>query len=328
MLLSTTTAEIEALKKSHPERGKKLEAHKQQVEQTSSAILSLNTIANTLGATVVGGLAVQIWPEDANMLMKVSVIMAGAILFFSEIIPKNVGVLYRPNLQPILVLPLNVVCAMMTPIASVAGLLVRLILRPEKARPTDSEEEIMLLAEKSEKEGNITTHERELINNALQLDEIQVHTIMTPRTVVETLDGSESVGALYTREKNIPFARFPVYQDNNENFIGIVRRRDILNLVAKDQDEVRIASLAAEPVFIPDNATAEDALQTFLKNQQQLAIVVDEFGNMAGVITMEDVIEHIIGHEIYEADDPAVDMRELARARLYAEKHKARKSKD
>ena len=316
MLLSTTTTEIEALKKSHPARGKQLEHHKQNLEQSSSAILSLNTIANTLGATITGGLAVQIWPDDANMLLKISIIMAIAILFFSEIIPKNVGILYRSSLQPLLIPPLNLVCAVMTPIASVAGFVVRFILRPAKQ------------PEKSEKEGNLTTHERELIRNALQLDEILVNTIMTPRTVVEMLDGSESVGTLYAREKNIPFARLPVYRDHNENLIGIVRRRDILNLVAKDQDDVLIETLVSEPVFIPDNATAEDALQTFLKHQQQLAITVDEFGNMAGVITMEDVIEHIIGHEIYEADDPAVDMRELARARKYAEKHKARKGID
>ncbi|CAI8344714.1 MAG: Magnesium and cobalt efflux protein CorC [Opitutia bacterium UBA7350] len=328
MLLSTTTTEIEALKKSHPACGKQLEHHTHNLEQSSSAILSLNTIANTLGATITGGLAVQIWPEDTNMLLKVSLIMAIAILFFSEIIPKNVGILYRSSLQPLLIPPLNLVCAVMTPIASVAGFVVRFILRPAKESPSNSDQEIMLLAEKSEKEGNLTSHERELISNALKLDEILVNTIMTPRTVVEMLDATESVGALYTREKNIPFARMPVYRDHSENLIGIVRRRDILNLVAKDQDEVLIETLASEPVFIPDNATAEDALQTFLKHQQQLAIAVDEFGNMAGVITMEDVIEHIIGHEIYEADDPAVDMRELARARRYAEKHKARKGTD
>jgi CBS domain containing-hemolysin-like protein len=151
---------------------------------------------------------------------------------------------------------------------------------------------------------------------------------MTPRTVVESLDGNENVGALYGREKNIPFARLPVYNNTQENLTGIVRRRDILDCVAKDQDDVRISELATDPVFVPEIATAEDALQTFLKNKQQLAIVVDEFGNMSGVISMEDVIEHIIGHEIYEIDDPAVDMRELARARKYAEKHRARKNND
>ena len=93
MILSTSTAEIEGLKKSHPSRGEKLEKYKLGLEETSSAILSLNTIANTLGATMVGGLAVQIWPEDNNVLLKVSSTMALSILFFSEIIPKNVGVL-------------------------------------------------------------------------------------------------------------------------------------------------------------------------------------------------------------------------------------------
>jgi CBS domain containing-hemolysin-like protein len=328
MLLSTTTAEIEALKKKHPSRGEQLEQHKLNVEQTSSAILSLNTIANTLGATIVGGLAVQIWPQDTNVLFKISLLMALAILFFSEIIPKNVGILYRASLQPVLILPLNIVCALMTPIASIVGLFVRVILRPRRPNVADSDAEIMLLAEKSEKDGNLTSHERELISNALQLDEIQVHEIMTPRTVVESLDGNENVGALYGREKNIPFARLPVYNNTQENLTGIVRRRDILDCVAKDQDDVRISELATDPVFVPENATAEDALQTFLKNKQQLAIVVDEFGNMSGVISMEDVIEHIIGHEIYEIDDPAVDMRELARARKYAEKHRARKNND
>jgi CBS domain containing-hemolysin-like protein len=328
MLLSTTTAEIEALKKKHPSRGEQLEQHKLNVEQTSSAILSLNTIANTLGATIVGGLAVQIWPQDTNVLFKISLLMALAILFFSEIIPKNVGILYRASLQPVLILPLNIVCALMTPIASIVGLFVRVILRPRRPNVADSDAEIMLLAEKSEKDGNLTSHERKLISNALQLDEIQVHEIMTPRTVVESLDGNENVGALYGREKNIPFARLPVYNNTQENLTGIVRRRDILDCVAKDQDDVRISELATDPVFVPENATAEDALQTFLKNKQQLAIVVDEFGNMSGVISMEDVIEHIIGHEIYEIDDPAVDMRELARARKYAEKHRARKNND
>ncbi|MFW6217683.1 MAG: DUF21 domain-containing protein, partial [Verrucomicrobiota bacterium] len=116
MVLSTTTAEIEGLKKTHPPRGKLLENYKSNLEETSSAILSLNTIANTLGATLVGGLAVQIWADSEHTLLLVSSAMALAILFFSEIIPKNIGVIYRPSLQPVLVFPLAWVCALMTPI--------------------------------------------------------------------------------------------------------------------------------------------------------------------------------------------------------------------
>lgn len=326
MILSTTTAEIEALKKSYPKRGERLAQRKFELEETSSAILSLNTIANTLGATMVGGLAVNIWSESSNVLLNVSVSMAVAILFFSEIIPKNLGVLYRTNLQPILIFPLGWICTMMTPISKTVGMIVKLFIKPEASNETDTEEEIMLLAEKSAKEGNLTSNEHELINNALSLDEIQVHQIMTPRTVVHSINADDTIGSLFkTAGGNIPFARIPVYTDERDNIIGIVRRRELLGAKAEDKDDLRIADLASPPIFVPDNATADNALQTFLKKHQQLAIAVDEFGTMSGVITMEDVIEHIIGQEIFEEDDPAVDMREFARRRQYAERRRNRK---
>ena len=324
MILSTTTAEIEGLKNTHAKRGAKLEKYKIGLEETSSAILSLNTIANTLGATMVGGLAVKIWPTDANILFKISTVMAVAILLLSEIIPKNMGVLYRPALQPILIYPLSWVCAIMAPLSTIVGLLVRALLKPVEPS-TDSDEEIHLLAEKSAKEGTLSWNEREVINNALSLDEVQVHQIMTPRTVVYSINGGETIGALFQTVQNIPFARIPVYKDQKDNVTSIVRRRDLLSAKAKDQDHIPIHQLAHEAIFVPDNATADNALQTFLKNHQQLAIAVDEFGTMSGVITMEDVIEYIIGQEIFEDDDPAVDMRELARRRQFANKHKNRK---
>ncbi len=324
MILSTTTAEIEGLKKTHLKRGEKLEKYKVELEETSSAILSLNTIANTLGATMVGGLAVKIWPEDANILFKISSAMALAILFFSEIIPKNMGVLYRPALQPILIYPLTWVCAIMAPLSGIVAVLVRMILKPAETT-TDSDEEILLLAEKSAKEGTLSSNEREVIHNALSLDEVLVDQVMTPRTVLYAIDEEETVGSLFEKESNLPFARIPTYRDETEHITGIVRRRDILRAKAKDQDHLRISDMATEAIFVPDNATVDDALQTFLKKHQQLAITVDEFGTISGVITMEDVIEHIIGQEIFEDDDPAIDMRELARRQQFASKHKSRK---
>jgi CBS domain containing-hemolysin-like protein len=324
MILSTTTAEIESLKKSYPKRGQKLEKYKLGLEETSSAILSLNTIANTLGATMVGGLAVQIWPEGSNILLKISTAMALAILFFSEILPKNIGVLYRPSLQPILVFPLTWLCALMAPISRVVGWIVRFTLRPISV-PSGSDAEILLLAEKSAKEGTLTANERDMINNALSLDDLLVNEIMTPRTVVHAIDGRETVASLLAKSFDIPFARIPVYEEQSDNITGIVRRRDILGAKAGGNDSIQIKELANEAIFVPDNAAASDALQTFLKYHQQLAVAVDEFGSMSGVITMEDVIEHIIGQEIFEDDDPAVDMRELARRRQFAEKRKQRR---
>jgi CBS domain containing-hemolysin-like protein len=325
MILSTTTAEIEALKKTHLRRGEQLEKYKDELEETSSAILSLNTIANTLGATIVGGMAVKIWSDSSNVLFHVSAIMAVAILFISEIIPKNVGVLYRTSLQPILIYPLIWICTIMAPISGVVGFLIRRLLKPN-VTATASDQEILLLADKSAKEGTLSSNERDMINNALSLDDLLVNEIMTPRTVVYAINDEHTIGSLFQQATDIPFARIPIYNDQIDNITGIVRRRDILSAKAKGEDHIRIVDLATPPIYIPDNVTAADALQTFLRKHQQLAIAVDEFGTMSGVITMEDVIEHIIGQEIFEDDDQAVDMRELARRRQYAEKRKSRRN--
>ena len=264
--------------------------------------------------------------DSHNFLFNISISMAVAILFFSEIIPKNLGVLYRSKLQPILIFPLGWICTIMSPISKTVGIVVKLFIKPEASNETDTEEEIMLLAEKSAKEGNLTSNEHELINNALSLDEILVNQIMTPRTVVHSINADDTIGSLFQSiGGNIPFARIPVYQDERDNITGIVRRRELLGAKAEDKDELRIAELASPPIFVPDNATADNALQTFLKKHQQLAIAVDEFGTMSGVITMEDVIEHIIGQEIFEDDDPAVDMRELARQRQFAVRRRNRR---
>jgi len=321
MILSTTTAEIESLKKKYPKLGERLEHYKQELEETSSAILSLNTIANTLGATIVGGLAVKIWPEDTNVLFKISIIMAIAILFFSEIIPKNMGVIYRPALQPFLIYPLSLIRSIMAPLSGIVAIVVRMLLKPAP-KEANNEEEILLLAEKSAKEGTLTSNKHEMINNTLSLDDIQVHDIMTPRTVVYSVDGEQTVSALVEKESNLPFARIPIYQEQSDNITGVVRRRDILGAKAKENGKLYLSELAHEALFIPDNATVEDALQTLLKNHQYLAITVDEFGTLSGVITIEDIIEHIIGQEIFEDDDPAIDMRELARRRQFAIKRK------
>jgi len=310
MILSTTTAEIENLKNRHLKRGLMLEKFKLDVEETSSAILSLNTIANTAGAVVSGSLAVRALGENNVTYFTFGLVVA--ILLFSEVIPKNAGVLYRPALQPFMVYPLGFIRIFMWPISQVLKFIVQLLLN-KKLSVEGGDKDILLLAEKSAQEGILTVNERDMISNALSLDEIRIQEIMTPRTVVTAFEGSETIGEIFQKDGNIPFARLPVYSDNIDNIIGIVRRREILAKKAADQDQTRIEELMFETLFIPETASAADALQAFLKNHQQLAVVVDEYGSMAGVVTMEDIMESIIGQEIFEPDDPAIDMRELAR---------------
>lgn len=319
MVLSTTTAEIEALKQKAPRRGELLEKFRTDIEETSSAILSLNTVANTLGATVTGVLAVRVFIHDPNISKYVvPASMTLGILIISEVIPKNLGILYRPNLQPYMVYPLHGVRMIMLPISWICKNLVNFIAGKRNTEES-GEEEIILLAEKSAKEGTLTADESQIISNALSLDDVRVSEIMTPRTVVSALEASETIGDVFARMPNVPFARLPVYEDNIDNIIGVVRRRDLLKAKADDRDTLTIKRLAQEVIYIPDTANAAHALQQFLKTHQQLAVAVDEFGSVSGVVTMEDIIEHILGQEIFEKDDLAVDMRELARRKQTAE---------
>lgn len=319
-VLSTTTADIEFLRKRSPRLGGLLERFRGEIDMTSSAILTLNTVANTLGASIVGMLASRYFagkPEEHYMIWAVPAFMVVAILLLSEILPKNLGVAYRRPLQVVLVRPLHVVRFMMWPVAMVARYTIRALLpgEDEEKEEKEQEEEILLLADKSAKEGALSSSERDMIANALSLDDLHLSEIMTPRTVVTFISATESVGEVMRRYKVIPFARIPVYRESMDDVVGLVRRRDIMQASAEDRDSVRIGELTTPIPFIPETASALDALQLFLREHQQLALVVDEFGSTAGVVTMEDVIEHLLGREIYEESDMAIDMRELARRR-------------
>lgn len=312
LILSTTVAEVEDLNRRSKRAGPALERLKENLSETISTILTLNTIANTLGATLVGGLATKLFGEA--WLGVVSGTLTFGILIFSEVIPKNLGVVYRTSLQPLIALPLLFLTKVFLPITYLCNLSVRLVIQnpPEEK---SSEEEIILLAERSAKEGKLTNSESLMITNALSLDDVRVSEMMTPRTVVTALDHELTVGEVFQEFKTIPFGRMPVYRETIDNIIGVVRRRDLLKAMANDEMDTTVESLRQEVHFVPETVTGDSALQMCLKTHTQLLIVVDEFGSVAGVITMEDIIEHILGREIFEKDDVAVDMRELARAR-------------
>ncbi|MGF1530398.1 MAG: CNNM domain-containing protein [Puniceicoccaceae bacterium] len=316
LVLSTKPTEVEDLKRRHPWRGEKLGIYTRDIEETSSAILGLNTIANTTGASVSGALAGVALGEGKVALFSISLTLA--ILLFSEVIPKNAGVLYRKNLQPILIFPLHAVRFLMRPLSFLCKSAVKMIF-PRRPQAQEADQEIILLAELSARDGDLSDSEREMVSNALKLDEVLVHSIMTPRTVITALDAQMTVAEVMGEFRNIPFARLPVYREELNEIFGVVRRRDILAAAAEGSEKLTIEELAGEVIFIPDSASADDALQTFLKKHQQIAVVVDEFGSVAGVLTLEDIMETILGEEIFEHDDVAVDMREFARTKRETE---------
>lgn len=313
MILSTTVAEVEALKRDHPKSGGILERLKLGMDETISTILTLNTIATSCGSAVLGAMGAHLFTE--RMLALVMAAFGTTLLICSEVLPKNLGVVHRRSLQRHLGPPLWVMNRTLRPITYICNLIVRPFVKP-LAEKEKSDEEIILLAERGAQQGTLTRSESSIIANALSLDDVRVSEIMTPRTVVTAVKKNATVGEVFREFPNIPFARIPVYGKNLDDVVGMVRRRDLLKSKANDQDLDLVEKIMQEVHFIPETVTVANALQVFLKTHQQLLVVVDEFGATAGVVTMEDAMEQLIGREIFEKDDVAVDMRELARTKL------------
>ena len=327
MILSITTAEIEDFKDRSPKWGQKLSKFRDEIDETSSAILSLNTIANTLGATLVGGLAEKAFGNGENTLLLFACGMTLGILFFAEILPKNFTVSYRTEMLPYLIPPLVMVRFCMSPFSKICKFTMRAMV-PEKEKSSEEDEnEIILLAQKGAKEGTLTSEESDLVTNALKLDGIKVSEIMTPRTVMLALDELLSVEDTFKQHPNIPFARIPIYSDNIDHITGIVRRRDLLNSMVAGNSNTSLLDHAKDALFIPENASADKALRLLLSEHCQLSVVVDEFGSVTGVLALEDIVESILGQEIFEHDDLAVDMRELAKRKHLSKVENSEKDK-
>jgi len=287
VILSTTNAEIEALKKARPRRGALLEALKRDIDATISAILTLNTVANSLGSVMIGVLASQRY--SGYPLVAISIGFGAVLLIFSEVLPKNIGVSHRPALQPYVVYSIGWLRRVLSPVTWLCALVVRPFVGPP-AKVHGSDEEIMLLAERGAKEGTLSRSESSIIANALSLDNVRVSEIMTPRTVVTALNRSMSVAEVFQEHPTLPFGRMPVYGKNMDDVLGVVRNRDLLKAKAHDQDAGLVEQFMQEAHFIPETATVANALQLSLKTHNKLLVVVDEFGATAGVVTMEDII--------------------------------------
>ena len=312
MFLSTTSADVEALKAKHPRRGKLFEDSREHMEETISAILTLSTISSTLGAVFVGGIATKVFGSSA--LGVISAVMTLTSLIFAEVIPKSLGVAYRAPLQKHSAVFLYWMRRVLRPVTVMCDFIVRPVMRKT---PDDgaSQREILLLAEKAARDGTLTGGERDLIHNALSLSTTRVADILTPRNVVVALDEDMTAADVLAEHPTIRFSRMPIHDDNVDDITGLVRRRDILHCVATGEGQRKLKDLKQPVSFVPEMATAANALQTLLSANQQLAAVVDEYGGFVGVVSLEDIVEHLIGREIYEKDDVAVDMRALARRR-------------
>ena len=313
VISSTTMREVEDLKVSNRKAGERLEHLKLDLDSDLVGVSVVSISARVIGTAVAAVLCVQLFGIKTSLgLLAAHVLL---LLLVGEVLPKQLGATYRISLQPLATSCVHLIQKLTRPITVFGAFLVRPI-RREEPEVHKSDEEIILLAERGAQEGTLSKSESSIIANALSLDDVRVSEIMTPRTVVTALRKNATVGEVFREFPNVPFARIPVYSKNVDDVVGLVRRRDLLKAKANDQDFELVERLMQEVHFIPETVTVANALQVFLKTHQQLLVAVDEFGATAGVVTMEDVMEHLIGREIFEKDDMAVDMRELARSKI------------
>lgn len=290
-----------------------LKKFKENMERPIAAILILNTAANTAGAAVAGAQANHLFGE--NVLIAFSVCFTLAVLFFSEIIPKMVGVVHSRPVARNLALPLNALVTLLHPVIRLVERVSKL-LRPKGPVIAAPEDEVRQLAMLSAEEGSILQLEADLVKNALALDKITAREIMTPRPVVEKLSEATTVGEASHAFDEWIFSRIPVYAaDDPEKWIGVVLSRDILAALARDDFSARLGSLARTLDFVSDQTPGHILLRKFIKSRRHLFAVVDEYGSVVGIVTLEDILESVIGQEIMDEVDVTADLQDLAKQR-------------
>lgn len=292
--------------------GRLLLKFKQDIQQPIAAILILNTVANTAGATIAGAQARDLFGETAVLWF--ATLFTLSVLLFSEILPKVVGVTFNRVIAPAISVPLQFVLVILFPLVWLTDAITwRIRRQPEPIAPED---EVQQLARISAEEGSILPMEAELVHNVLRLNEIRARDILTPRNVVIKLPAERTVGEVRDVLATIKFARIPVYsEDDPEHWSGVVMLRDILHCIAENRLSTPIGALAKPLHFVPDTVRGHVLLKTFLVERAHLFGVIDEFGSVVGVVTLEDVLESVLGTEIVDESDTTVDLQELARRR-------------
>ncbi len=311
VLYSISNSQVEMLKNEGSKSASLLQDLRDDIEEPITAILTLNTIAHTIGAAIAGAAAAVVFGEQNLFLF--SAVFTLIILLFSEILPKTIGISYASLLAPYIAQPLKWMIIILKPIVWSCQQITRLIPQPENS-DSISAEELQTIAALSRKSGEIEADQERVISNILELSRRVVRDVMTPRTVTFSLEETLTVQEVMDKENRLAsHSRVPVYKDETDNVTGIIMRRDVLLAAAEQKYSTRLSELKSQVNFVAETSPLNQILVDFFDRHQHLFVAVDEYGAVTGVISMEDVLEEIVGREIIDESDETKDMRELAR---------------
>jgi CBS domain containing-hemolysin-like protein len=287
-------------------------AMKKNISEPIAAILILNTIANTAGATIAGMYAADVF--GTSMIALFSILFTLAILFLSEIIPKTYGAVHWKSLWPFIVIPLQLMKTTLFPAIFVTEKITRLITQQHKIDKI-TEDEILALVKLGAHEGEITKGESQMVFNIINLEDRKVREVMTPRTMMFSLPANMTVEKAIQSISGKGFTRIPIYEGDKENITGYVVTHDFNFVEKQNKPESTLKSIARQISFVPENINCLTMLTNFLKQRKHIAVVTDEFGGVDGLITLEDLLETVLGSEIVDETDVIVDLQEAARKR-------------
>ncbi len=282
---------------------------KDQIDRPLAAILSLNTIANTVGATGVGAQVVHVY-GDAYLAFA-SGLLTFIILIFSEIVPKTLGANYWKSFAPACAYLIRLLIVIAFPFVWISELISHVLSGKRQSEVT--REEIVATAEIGATSGSIEQKESLIITNLLRLDQVKVSDIMTPRSVIMAIDAKKTIEQVIKQHRPIRFSRIPVYEDNLDHVIGMVHRYKLLEASSHDLHDTKVRDFVQDIHRVPESISVAASLDQFIKRKEHQFLVVDEYGTVAGLVTLEDAIETLLGVEIVDEFDSVVDMRKYAR---------------
>jgi len=319
VLLSVTLSHVEVLMDQGSQAGALMQKHKEDVERPISAILTLNTIAHTVGAAGAGAEATAIFGNQYIGI--ISAVLTLLILVFSEIIPKTLGAVYWKQLTPFAAYTIQFLVFILFPAVWVFEKLTAFLQR-NVSETTLTRADFEVLAKIGEREGILQEEENRVLRNLFRLGRIQVKTIMTPRTVITTFQQNLTVKQTLSQDKPLHYARVPIHDGNIDDITGYVLRMHVLQQSSADNHEVTLQELSQKIHAVSEHTLVSIVLNEMIARQEHIFLVVDEFGGTAGIVTLEDAIESLLGLEIIDESDEVTDLRKLAQERYNRQKSK------
>lgn len=327
VLLSITPSYLQRQINDNPPLGATLKGFKDDIDRPLSAILTLNTIAHTVGAIGVGAIAGDLWGEQAisifgmqlSYVSLVATIMTLAILIASEIIPKTLGANYWKSLAPITARILKVIMWILAPFVFISQLITKK-LKKEKGKSVLSRADFTALTQVAAEGGELDTHETAIINNLLQLKDQAVNEIMTPRTVILMCDKETLIQDFYREHDPITFSRIPVYEGSTDNVIGFMLKDELLAHLADGKESLKASDIVNPITEVRRDKKILNLYLQMIKANVHMSVVRDMYGSLVGLVTLEDVVETLLGAEIVDEFDTHPDMQQLAKQRLSQKK--------